>query len=86
MQLLWQSKEDWEGGGPWRTRGTDLAAPSVEMMLQEELLICVCREPKSEMSQSSEDSKTFTTFTFAPTCCVSSIPTVSTTARKPSIL
>ena len=33
-QLLWQSKEDWEGGGPW---STDLAAPSVEMMLQEEL-------------------------------------------------
>ena len=43
----------------------------------------VSTETKSEMSQSSEDGKTFT---FAPTCCVSSIPTVSTTARKLSIL
>ena len=43
----------------------------------------VSTETKSEMSQSSEDGKIFTTFTFAPTCCVSSIPTVSTTAWKP---
>ena len=46
----------------------------------------VSTETKSEMSRSSEDGKTFTTFTFSPTYCVSSIPTLSTTARKPSIL
>ena len=46
----------------------------------------VSTETRSEMSQSSEDGKTFTAFTFASTCCVSSIPTVSTTARKSSIL